>query len=75
MTSLKQPRPFYVKLEPGVGEAQQEGQLTQRQRVHGDGVHDEVQVAAFQAMEQAGVHGDSDKLQQVQAQLVECRAR
>ena len=40
-------------------------------QVHG--AHDEVQAAAIQVMEHSRVQGD--KLQQVQAQLVECRAR
>ena len=54
-----------------MGDAQQEGQLTQRQRVYGDGgadvaaqvhgVHDESQAAAFQARAQARVEGESDK--------------
>jgi hypothetical protein len=44
-------------------------------QVHG--AHDEVQAAAIQVRKHAGVQGEteSDKLQQVQAQLVECRAR
>ena len=41
------------------------------------GAHDDVQAAAIQVREHARVQGEteSDKLQQVQAQLLECRAR